>query len=86
MDYVSLSMANVALDSAHSMSCLSISIMNDLIYEDTEFFTISLSDMDPKRSALTLSPDTYTISITNDDGEHSAIYAYIPVLLLKSIL
>ena len=46
--------------------CINIGIVNDVILEDTEVFSVSLSSED---SAITLNPDLTSVSITDNDGE-----------------
>jgi hypothetical protein len=48
-------------------SCTSIPFQNDLVVEETEILSVSLSVSGDQRSAVNLSQDTATIFITNDD-------------------
>ena len=73
VDYTGLPATDVYLNSAHDQSCVSVSILDDLIFEDTEFLNVSLTILGPKKRFLTLSQDVYIVYITNDDGKGQQI-------------
>jgi hypothetical protein len=47
--------------------CVLVAVVNDLLYEDTEFLTVSLSINGQLKHAVHVSQEKTTISITNDD-------------------
>ena len=61
-------MMDLTFDSGNqnNMLCVDVSINDDNLCEDDEMFDISLSTLDP---AVTLDPDTGSVTIIDDDGK-----------------
>ncbi|CAI8010534.1 Adhesion G protein-coupled receptor L3 [Geodia barretti] len=57
----------LSLNSTTSNACVQISTMNDTLYEDKEFFTVSLSVIGENRRAVHLPQSNPTLFIENDD-------------------
>jgi hypothetical protein len=58
----------LSLNSTTSNVCVQISTMNDTLYEDEEFFTLSLSVIGENSRAVHLSQSNLTLFIENDDN------------------
>jgi hypothetical protein len=58
----------LSLNSTTSNVCVQISTMNDTLYEDEEFFTLSLSVIGENSRAVHLSQSNLTLFIENDDS------------------
>lgn len=70
VDYTSPQLEDVSLDDNLRRNCVSFIILDDDIYEGTEFFTVSLSG--PSAPLLTISPNEYRINIVDNDSESCA--------------
>ena len=67
-DYIHLPTTSISLNSTLNESCLLVSIVDDLVYEDIEFFTLTLTNS-LQQDAVSLPQNVYTMYITSDDGE-----------------
>ena len=58
---------SITLNLTDPVSCVSINIIDDLIFEETETLTVSLTMIGQPISSLALFPDTATLFILNND-------------------
>ena len=66
-DYTS-STETLTFDGSTSLQCVNIPIIEDVILEENERFTVSITTTD---TDVILNPDNGEVIILNDDGQHS---------------
>ena len=54
---------------------ISVAIVDDMVFEDTESFSIVLSN--PQPGSVMLNPDTITITITDDDALRECLHKHM---------
>ena len=76
-DYVEISSSNNPLvpftsDPTTHRQCFNVTITDDLVLEDTEFFSLSLSLAGGSTIPVTISPSVSTVEITDNDGNQKS--------------
>ena len=69
VDYTGFQGTTVTLTPSNIKSCVSVTIFDDSLFEETETLTVSLSMTGQVNSAINLSHDTTTFFITDNDSE-----------------
>ena len=67
MDYEGIT-SLLMFSSCETRKCINVTIVNDAIAEDTEFFTAHLGRTDGLDPRITLDPDNATVYINDNDG------------------
>ena len=71
-DYTSITMV-LTFDGSNTRGCSDVPITDDVIYEDDETFSVTLTTGD---GDVTLEPDSGVVTITDEDGGLSYIHVF----------
>ena len=80
-DFTAISVQELIFSPTQSRQTVSISIINDSIFEDSEEFSVLLTPVSPQSQVRLDGSNTTTVLISDDDSERNAQFTSVDMLL-----
>ena len=80
-DFTAISAQELIFSPTQSRQTVSISIINDSIFEDSEEFSVLLTPVSPQSRVRLDGSNTTTVLISDDDSERNAQFTSVDMLL-----